>query len=300
MDAAKAKKLDDLFEEREIREKRVYVVDDHHKAFAAWALTRRRLAEPAVLITFDHHTDTRPAFWAAAALKHGQDEAAREGYRQELASTLGWDNDAVVLSSVAGIRHDEHIDAAARCGILRAAFCIQLTTSWGAPLSRELIAYREDKARSFPKPPTLSYPVDAPLTYDAPENGVFVVPHDGVMELREESPEDDESRHASQIIESVYVEDQLARAAQMAKSMGIESPTSLPYILDIDLDVFHNWRSIAPSDAAAFHRLIQGAVAITIATEESCVRGEWLEEAAPPDVERLLALLLQHIEHALA
>jgi hypothetical protein len=36
MKASKAKKLDDLFELHEVRGKRVYVVDDHHKAFAAY------------------------------------------------------------------------------------------------------------------------------------------------------------------------------------------------------------------------------------------------------------------------
>lgn len=36
--------------------KDIYVVDDHHKALAAWVLVRRSLDFAPNLITIDHHT----------------------------------------------------------------------------------------------------------------------------------------------------------------------------------------------------------------------------------------------------
>ena len=51
-----------FFDWHRVAGKAVYVVDDHHKALAAWALTRRKLAAAPYLLTIDHHTDTDDAF----------------------------------------------------------------------------------------------------------------------------------------------------------------------------------------------------------------------------------------------
>lgn len=64
----------------------------------------------------------------------------------------------------------------------------------------------------------------------------------------------------------------------MARCIGIEGGLELvPYILDIDLDVFHTVGSIEPKDPASFYRLIRGSLAITIATEAECVDELWLK-----------------------
>ena len=42
--------------------KAVYIVEEHHQALIPWGIERRKTALPPVLITFDYHTDTRPAF----------------------------------------------------------------------------------------------------------------------------------------------------------------------------------------------------------------------------------------------
>jgi hypothetical protein len=49
--------------------KQVFLVDDHHKVLAAWALIRRKLLAAPNLITIDHHTDTREAFLCQANLQ---------------------------------------------------------------------------------------------------------------------------------------------------------------------------------------------------------------------------------------
>jgi hypothetical protein len=72
-----------------------------------------------------------------------------------------------------------------------------------------------------------------------------------------------------------------------------------PYILDIDLDVFHTRRAISPLDSTTFYRLIKNAVAITIATEAACVEDLWLDDDDVMTSEDLLRELMAHIDQAL-
>lgn len=275
MDAADAKKLDDLFELREVKGKRVFIVDDHHKAFGAWALIRRELEAAPILLTFDHHTDTLPAYGNISARTHPYDDDAREALLAEMQAKLGWKTDAEVLSSIAKLKHDEHIDAAAICGVLRASFSFQLD-DMGGLCSVEEAAYSDALGEKWPDTAGLSKPL-RPFTYEPPEHNVFVVGHECFIGC-EATPHTDDciSRHWSQILESVYVDDQLARAGEMARCIGIEGGVeSVPYILDIDLDVFHTEAALEPKDPASFFRLIRGALAITIATEADFVDHLW-------------------------
>jgi len=70
-----------------------------------------------------------------------------------------------------------------------------------------------------------------------------------------------------QVLESLYLNDQLSLAQEMFASVGHGALLHAPYILDIDLDYFHTDQSIRPNDLGTFYRLIQGAAGITIATE---------------------------------
>lgn len=202
MKASKAKKIEDLFELREIRGNRVFIVDDHHKAFAAWAVVRRGLADAPLLISFDHHTDTMEAYGNASAVKHPQDDDAREALQAELQAKLGSRADEEVLSSVAKLKHDEHIDAAAICGILRASFSIQLDDMGGWPVADEHNGQLGDAEPKFEGAP------ETGLTYEPPEHNVFVVGHECFVGC-EAMPHTDAClpRHFSEIIESAYVED---------------------------------------------------------------------------------------------
>jgi hypothetical protein len=300
MKGADIQKLDDLFELREVRGKWVFIVDDHHKAFAAWAYLRRERANAPILISFDHHTDTLPACGHRAAVTHPNDDDAYHAFRAEMVAKLGWSTDTEVLTSVAALKHDEHIDAAATCGILRASFSIQLSDMVGW-LSVEQNAYYAELEKHWDGEEIPVQP-KRPFSYKPPEHNVFVVGHECFIGC-EARPHNDacEPVHASQIIESVYVEDQLARVADMARCIGIEGGIeTVPYILDVDLDVFHTVASVHPQDAASFHRLIRGALAITIATEAEWVAEEWLDEERQLSSDELLVSLVQHIDQALA
>lgn len=303
MKASQAKHVTDLFDLREVAEKRVFIVDDHHKAFAAWALVRRELDEAPLLISFDHHTDTMPAYGNVSAVKHPYNDEARIAYRDELIAGLGWTTDEEVLRSVAKLKHDEHIDAAALCGILAASFSIQLDDMGGWPTSVEVQAYYDRmKGNPWERGPQEPEP-QPPFTFaEPPENNVFVVAHECFIGC-EGRPHTDAClpTHYGQIIESVYVEDQLSRAGEMARCIGVDGGLeSRPYILDIDLDVFHTAGSTEPKDPATFYRLIRGALAITIATEAECVDDLWLDDDDKLTAQELLGRVLAHIEQALA
>jgi hypothetical protein len=58
-----------------------FLVDDRHKALAAWAEERRRLESAPNLITIDHHTDTIEAFHGHAFCLSPDDTDAEEAVR---------------------------------------------------------------------------------------------------------------------------------------------------------------------------------------------------------------------------
>ena len=54
--------ISNFFDLRCINGKPVYIVDDHHKVLAAWAMERRKLESAPFLLSIDHHTDPDDAF----------------------------------------------------------------------------------------------------------------------------------------------------------------------------------------------------------------------------------------------
>ena len=63
----------------------------------------------------------------------------------------------------------------------------------------------------------------------------------------------------------------LDRALAAFDAIAGASVTEGPYILDIDLDVFKTFASVAPSDPSTFLRLVANAELITVATEPEFV-----------------------------
>lgn len=290
---------EDYFERREIAGKKVYVVHAHHHVFPAWAEQRLALGEPFVLVTLDHHTDTREAFIGFACQQSPWDEAKRKEVLAERATWLGWEDPSEVLAAVQLLRHDEHIDAAARAGILRAAFCIQHTETGGQPRSREELADHAHRFATFPPDHSRPHP-ERPFTYDAPANRVFAVPDDEQMNCLDPAEEGEAPRRFNFVLEAWYLARQLELASEMSQSVGLDSPVAAPYVLDIDLDVFHSARAIEPEDTSKLYELIRGAVAITIATEAKCVHDLWRDPEHPFSADELLARMLTHIKLALA
>lgn len=288
--------LADLFRHQKICGKDVFVVDDHHKALAPWALIRRQMGRAPNLITIDHHTDVHESFLGHAHLETMESWEDACALARDLTKRIDWQDHQSLLWSIERLRHDEHIDAATMSGILNYAFCIQLSDSGGNP-SIEEQAYAAERLARWPRPPTLQSPC-RPMTYDDPENHIFVISHDCAIGCtRMPHNEDCVVEHGNMIIESTHLDDQLARGAEMSRCIGVSHIEAQPYILDIDLDAFHSRQAIEPADPATFYRLIRNAVAITIATEAECV-DELKFDDEPINADMLLDQILKHIETA--
>lgn len=283
-----------LFRQQNICGKDLYVVDDHHQALAPWALTRRRLDRAPNLITIDHHTDVHEAFRRHAHLETRESGGDTLGLTRHLAKGIDWRDDQKLLWAIEHLRHDEHSDAATMSGILNYAFCVQLSDR-GGNLSIEEQAYAADWKARWPGP---LQPPCRPMTYEHPENHIFVISHDCAIGCTRMPHNDDcVVEHGNMITESIYLDDQLARGAEMSRCVDIPNLEALPYILDIDLDAFHSRQAIEPADPATFYRLIRNAVATTVATEAECVE-ELKFDDEPIDADMLLARLMRHIEVA--
>ena len=95
------------------------VVSQHHEVLRAWCRHRRTVETPPVAVTFDHHTDTLPAFSRAAS-----SEAERESWIAE----FDWRSDASVEAALRRLRHDEHLDLALRGGVISRSIVIAHST----------------------------------------------------------------------------------------------------------------------------------------------------------------------------
>jgi hypothetical protein len=291
--------LDTFFKHHAIKGKEIYVVDDHHKALAAWVLVRRSLDTEPNLITIDHHTDTHEAFLSHAYWESYEGRVEdQEGYRTDLVARIDWHSDESVAEAIGKLRHDEHIDAATCSGVLGDAFCIQLSDSC-ATRSVEQLAFEQSIRANWPSPPTLPKP-KRPMTYQPAGNRIYTLPFDCFIGC-EAKPHNDNClvQQSDEIIEASYLNDQLARGSEISRCFGLPNLEAAPYVLDIDLDAFHTRQAMNPKDPSTFYRLIKNAVAITIATEAECVEQEWLDNDNRMNSYELLQELLGHIDRAL-
>lgn len=261
--------LESFFVRYEIDGKVVYVVDDHHKALAAWAMERRKLALPPYLVTIDHHIDTCEAFSSHVAFAAYNDPSVNEeAMARELLGAIDWSSDQRVSEAISKLRHDEHIHAAIKSGTLAASFSIQLSDQDG---------YVEIN-----------------------EDCIYVIPYQCAIGCNKNVYDNECAiHHALEIIEKPYLDDQLHRISEVTSRLGIPNIESLPYILDIDLDAFHSVRAVTPDDPSTFRRLVRGALAITIATEPEWVKEVWIDDDNEPSADRLLMTTLGHIAAAM-
>ncbi len=294
--------IEDLFTHKTISTKNIYIVDDHHKALAAWAIERRLLENPLNLLTIDHHTDVYEAFLGHASTYQGlyNHNTDVEGLRLELLEKINWKSDDSLLSAIELLKHDEHINAGTMSGVLGAAFCIQLSDDGGTQ-SVEESEYERQVAENFRVGAPSNPAPQRPMSYVPTPDNIYVISFDCAIGCHKQ-PYDDECavHHASEIIEARYLDDQLIRGAEILHTLGMGDLEREPYILDIDLDAFHTKRAIEPKDPSTFYRLIRNAVAITIATEAECVEELWLDDDFVLDSDDLLQKVIDHIEAALA
>lgn len=134
-----------------------------------------------------------------------------------------------------------------------------------------------------------------PFTYDYPEDGIFSITSPCAIGCTKQPHDDDcQVPHYDQVLEALYLDNQLGIANEMAHSVGLQSVEASPYILDIDLDYFHSENAVSPDDSSSFHRLIRNTAAITIALEPGCVEDLKIEGSSITS-ETLLNSILEHI-----
>lgn len=264
--------------------KAVYIVEEHHHTLIPWGIKRCKAAQPPMLITFDYHADTRPAFLHYAFSASGQDERKAAMLRSEMGVAVAYDNNALLAAAVKKLSNDEHIDYAIQAGIIKNAFVFSFegNSTW----SVEEKQYWDDESPQGVMRRTKAPPPLPPYTYEEPENMIFVINTGGSG-----------IKQANRVIESDFLQDNFDAAAPMAASSGINDLPECPFILDIDLDYFTTKKSIQPDDAAFFYMLVRKSQFVSIAKEPDFVIRHRIEDDL--DSVYLLDKLLQHIETAM-
>lgn len=250
-----------------INNKDICIVEEHHHVLEYWTELREILGDLPIVITLDHHTDTRTAFTVKICEDNNYifpEDWEQKSYK--MVSNVNLRNKNELKNMFTLLRNDEHIDFAIKGDIISECF---------------IIAYRSD--------------IDQGKIHPL-ENTCYIG-------CNKESHDDDCSIiHWNQAIESILLQHKLSLMNDVKSNLVVNNIITENYILDIDLDYFHTIQSIHPKDTEVFYKLIRNASMITIATEPFYVN-EWKNMGHELDdnfnSEYLLNQLLCHIEQAL-
>ncbi len=314
-----------------INNKPVYIFEDHATAVIPWLMIKERIRSVPHLITLDHHTDTMQAFRFYYGTQMQQARNCEQkgceieseisllvAKLKELAEVYSYDQMEPLLKD---LRNDEHIDLSIKLGILSYSITLPSSNMITSPTESNLLKeYRQkqteydrstkeafnsghlDKLKTLIAP---SYPHEDDLsyikTYSMPTDKMFIVePNikcDGLSSAEEDSCV---HKYNSNVIDDCFLCNQIGLASNMTITTTGKVVTEEPYILDIDLDYFHNTKSINPRNYECFYALIRHAQAITIAKESACVLmgKEEAENECSFNSDFLLNELKKHIDTA--
>lgn len=270
----------DLIIEDPIAGKRVFTFDSHNLAFLAWAQVAADDKTRPRLLTLDYHTDTMVAFRREAGARliaaGGQGNWLQTS--QELVAKIDLADPASLEWAVLHLRHDEHIDAAIRAGVLELAFvicheyngCIRSNEQQELDAAPRAIVVdgvhiQVPGRERAPPPYTWSLPADKMVVLPRGENYSWT---------KAEVGDGREERDAA--LESEFLQERLDFIDSICVSAGVPKLFDAPFILDIDLDYLNTRRAANPRDSVVFRGLVQRASAITIARERECVVAQQL------------------------
>jgi hypothetical protein len=243
----------------------VFISEYHHDILNAWAEIRRGRQSAFGLITFDFHTDTLPAF------KNHAYRLLELALRRAPVS----DEDHVKVETERE-RLVKAVDFADPVSIKHAAAKLRHDEHIDCALRAGILSR-----------------VAVVLSTDVPGNTrdiATLLPAERTCE-HGECDASCLAELAAGMLESRTLGPKLSAVAAAWGGLG-------EYVVDIDLDFFRSAAASSPNDAAVFHALLRGAVAITIARESRCVtEGRLSGEMITAD--GLQASLLVHIERAL-
>lgn len=233
----------------------VHIVVDHHKALLAWSQFRSRLTAAPRLITLDHHTDTSRPF--RNHLRLVAETADHDRLRADWLSEIDFRQAETVVQAIGKLSNDEHIVTAIESDIVSSAFVVAHNAK-----DTDMQTYLEHRI----------------MCRAVSQN----------QRSYEASRED-----CDKVIESRFLDESLRGFSQALAKLSEPGLFEAPYILDIDLDYFNTFASVAPQDATVLQRLARGAGLITIATEPAHVQACALDAPLTSDhlLTKLLALL---------
>lgn len=273
---------------KDIYGKKIFIFENHATAFYVWATNYPLNGSKPYLITLDHHTDTLLAFcrFAYNSCEGETDKAIT--LQQQLLKDIDLSDCNSISSAVDKLKHDEHIDAAIKTGIISHSFSLQLMEPTGTLSNEEIEYFKIDQiermVNQIPRP-------DGPYTYSMPQDKMFIIPP------YKSITDQDLLNNKNWVLEDFYLQKQIDIIKCVMRSSGLAC--SSPYILDIDLDYFQTLKSVYPDTTNLFYGLIRNASYITIAKESSCV--EMLKvEGESINSEMLLDRILHHIFCALS
>lgn len=253
----------DIVREKVIKGKPIYIVENHHEVILPWVAYSSTNEIAPVLLTFDHHMDTRTAFYRHSCTIN---ECDWKTVSNKLLSTVDIDNLSDITSSLEKLRNNEHIDFSLKTNILSHAVIFSLL---GVGICKD---YSNDKI-------------------------CYVDPICISTCVKEDHNEECLLNTYNNVIERDELLFKLKQINKFIPGFFTDNTINKKFILDIDLDCFHTKKAINPNDISILNYLINNAEIITIATEGSYVELEKKED----DINEfyLLDKLLSHIENAL-
>lgn len=279
-----------------IKNKKVYVVDNHHEVLEAWAEYRRNLDSAPELITIDYHTDTHKAFICASYDSSTDD--INKSKREELISGCNFNNVNSIINSVKLLRHDEHICAACDTDIIDKAYIVAHESySHNEPRSDEEIEsdkFYEKNNMEILFGITSMLPIQRPYHYSEKSARIFI-PSWSMLADNLNFDKDDfndivvDDRFLTEFFKVIYEFTGKDFRNEMCLLEG-------KYILDIDLDAFTSDKSLQIENHNIFYKLIKNAGIITIAREKDCVE---LCSRGVRSADDNYAEIIKHIEAAL-
>ncbi|MEG0774227.1 UPF0489 family protein [Clostridium sp.] len=248
--------------EKVVGEKKVYIVENHHEVIIPWSEYASNSETIPVLLTFDHHMDTRNAF-----CRHSHKVAGSEWRKvtNQLIANTDINKSSTISAALERLCNDEHIDFSLQAGIISDAVVFSL--------------------------------LSAGVCRDYANNKIYYIDPCCTKECNKSSHGDEcQIDVYNKVIESEELLFKLNQINKFIPDFFVGNRINKKFILDIDLDCFHTKKAINPVDMSVFNYLVNNAEIVTIATE-----GYYVElEKKDNDINEnyLLEKLLVHIENA--
>lgn len=253
----------DKVTEKVVKGKKVYIVENHHEVIIPWSEYASNNETAPVVLTFDHHMDTRSAFYRHSCKVGGVEWRT---VREQLIATADINESSTISSSLDKLSNDEHIDFALQTGMISDAVVFSLLN---AGICRDY-----GNSKIYYIDPCCTSKCKKSLHSDKCQIDVY-----------------------DNVIEGTELLFKLNKINNFIPDFFISNRINKKFILDIDLDCFHTKKAINAVDMSIFNYLVNNAEIITIATEGSYVELEKKDNDI--NDKYLLEKLLVHIENAI-